>query len=92
MRYTSKDGRPDRGGLEHLISLLEDPVEDLVRNDSFFKKLELDHDALVGDSEAVIELLLAHPRLLQRPVLMSADSAIIGRPRDRVPAFIGALA
>ena len=33
---------PDRETLEHLVSILEDPVEDLVRKDSQFKKLGLD--------------------------------------------------
>ena len=80
---------PDRATLEHLVGILEDPVEDLVRKDSRFKKLELDADDYVGKPDAVIELLLRQPGLLQRPVLVRADAAIVGRPRDRVPGFIG---
>jgi arsenate reductase len=36
----------------------------------------------------VADLLAAHPRLMQRPVLVRGDRAIIGRPKDRVPAFL----
>jgi arsenate reductase len=79
---------PDRAALERLVAALEDPVEDLVRKDSRFKKLELDPADYVGDSAAVIELLLAQPSLLQRPVLLRGDRAIIGRPRARVPEFL----
>jgi arsenate reductase len=81
---------PDRSALEHLVAVLEDPVEDLVRKDSRFKKLELIAADYVGKPAAVIELLLAQPSLLQRPVLVRADRAIIGRPRNRVPVFLGA--
>jgi len=30
----------------------------------------------------VVAVLLAHPKLLQRPVIVAADKAIIGRPLD----------
>jgi len=42
----------------------------------------------------VIEVLLQYPRLLQRPVLVRGDRAIIGRPlgdlkaKDRVAEFL----
>lgn len=87
VRYTKNP--PDRSTLEHLVGILEDPVEDLVRKDSRFKKLELDPDDYVGNAAAVIDLLCDQPALLQRPVLVRGDRAIIGRPRDRVPAFFG---
>jgi arsenate reductase (glutaredoxin) len=77
----------DRAALQDLVAKLDDPVEDLVRKDSFFKQLGLepaDHTT----PEAVIDLLLEHPRLLQRPILVKGDRAIIGRPKDRVPTFL----
>jgi arsenate reductase len=36
----------------------------------------------------VATLLVEHPRLMQRPVLVKGDKAIIGRPKDRVAAFL----
>ena len=70
------------------MAVLEDPVEDLVRKDSHFEKLGLNPDDFVGNPQAVVDILVAQPRLLQRPVLARADKAIIGRPRDRVAAFL----
>ena len=32
----------------------------------------------------MIDLLVKHKQLLQRPVVMKGDKAIIGRPKDRV--------
>jgi len=78
---------PDRATLEHLVEILEDPVEDLVRHDSYFEELGLDPGAYT-EPAAVIDLLLEHPRLLQRPVLVKGNRAIIGRPKDRVEPFV----
>ncbi len=75
---------PDRATLEHLVSILEDPVEDLVRKDSKFKKLELDPDDYVDNPAAVIDLLVRHKALMQRPVVVKGDKAIIGRPKSRI--------
>ncbi len=80
---------PDRAALEKILNGLEDPVEDLVRKDSKFKKLELDPADYVGNPEAVIEILLRHKQLLQRPVVLKGRKAIIGRPKDRIREFLG---
>ena len=80
---------PDRGVLELIVGGLEDPVEDLVRKDSKFKKLTLDPADYVGNPEAVIEILLKHKQLLQRPVLVRGRKAIIGRPKGRIHEFLG---
>ena len=79
---------PDRPTLEKIVSGLVDPVEDLVRKDSKFKKLGLDPDDFVGNPEAVIEILLKHKQLLQRPVLVNGKKAIIGRPKARITEFL----
>ena len=80
---------PDRAALEKIVAGLEDPVEDLVRKDSKFKKLELDPQDFVGNPEAVIERLLKHKQLLQRPVLVKGKKSIIGRPKARIAEFLG---
>jgi arsenate reductase len=83
-----KAHRPDRAALERLVSMIEDPVEDLVRKDSKFKKLGLNAADYVGKPKAVVEVLLAHGELLERPIIVRGKKAIIGRPRERVPAFL----
>lgn len=74
---------PDRATLEAIIAKLEDPVTDLVRRDAQFQKLGLT-DADVATPEQVIETILAHKMLMQRPIVVTDDKAIIGRPKDRV--------
>ena len=79
--------RPDRASLEHLLSILEDPATDLVRRDSQFKKLGLG-EADVETKEQIVNLLLDKPRLMQRPVVVMGEGAIIGRPKARVLGFL----
>lgn len=79
---------PDRATLERLVAGLEDPVEDLVRKDSQFKKLGLDPDDYVDNPDAVVELLAERKALLQRPVVVKGDKAIIGRPKERIRDFL----
>ncbi len=79
----------DREALLALMTRLEDEPADLVRKDSFFKGLDLDPSDYTT-ADAVADLLVEHPRLMQRPVLVRGDRAIIGRPKDRVRAFLDA--
>lgn len=78
----------DAAALGDLLDRLEDPPTDLVRRDAFFMELGLS-DADVQTREQVVALLAEHPRLMQRPVLVKGDRAIIGRPKERVAAFLG---
>ncbi|MEC8365173.1 MAG: ArsC/Spx/MgsR family protein, partial [Actinomycetota bacterium] len=56
--------------------------------DSKFKKLELNPDDFVNNPQKVVEILVKHKQLLQRPVIVNGDKAIIGRPKDRIADFI----
>lgn len=74
---------PDRAALEHIVSILDDPVTNLVRRDAQFDKLGLT-DADVATPEQVIAVILKHKMLMQRPVVVKGSRAIIGRPKERV--------
>jgi arsenate reductase (glutaredoxin) len=74
---------PDEATLRAIIAKLEDPPTDLVRRDSMWAKLGLtDADAATPDQ--IVALLVKHKQLLQRPVVVTAKKAIIGRPKERV--------
>jgi arsenate reductase len=80
------DAPPDRATLESIIAKLEDDVSDLVRvGDAKKKGLDLPD---VLDEDAVIGVLLEYPELMERPVLVKGDRAIIGRPTERVQPFL----
>jgi arsenate reductase len=74
---------PDAEALRAVIGKLEDPVTDLVRRDSLWNKLGLTEDDAQTE-EQVVDLLVRHKQLLQRPVVVTAEKAIVGRPKERV--------
>ena len=81
---------PDEATLRDVIAKLEDPVTDLVRRDSLWKKLGLTDDD-VATSEQVVAVLVKHKQLLQRPVVVTDTRAIIGRPKERVKELLAEL-
>src|SRR6476620_5266229 len=70
-----------------LLDILEDPPADLVRKVPHFKSLGLDA-ADYTDAASVATLLAEHPRLMERPVVVKGDHAVIGRPTERIEAFL----
>ena len=86
VRYLSEP--LDEPALRDLVARLEDPVTDLVRRDPAFERSGLT-EADVADADGVVAALLAHPELMQRPVLLVGDRAFIGRPRSRVTELMG---
>lgn len=79
----------DAAALGDLLDKLEDAATDLVRRDAYFAKVGLT-EADVQTREQIIAVLVEHPRLMQRPVLITGERAIIGRPKDRVAPFLNA--
>ena len=67
--------------------MLDAPVADLVRKDKRFKELGLNPNDY-ADKKAVVALLLEHPELMQRPVVIRGKRAIIARPPEKMEALL----
>ena len=78
---------PTRETLEKIIAMLESPVADLVRKDKRFKELGLSPDDYV-EKNAVVALLLKHPELMQRPIVIRGNRAIIARPPEKLATLL----
>lgn len=39
--------------------------------------------------EAIIDAMLAHPKLIERPIVVNGNKAIIARPKDLINKIIG---
>lgn len=74
---------PDRATLECVLGLLDAPPTQLVRRDKRFAELGLD-DAACATAAQVVEVLIAHPELMERPVVVCGERAVIGRPPEKV--------
>ena len=81
---------PSRSLLESVVAKLVDPVADLVRtDDKAFTALGLPADGFTTPG-AVVALLLEHPEVMQRPVVVRGDRALIARPSERVAQLFDA--
>ncbi|SRR5579883_1669116 len=74
---------PDRAALERIIGMLPDPPSELVRDDKRFKELGLKMEDY-QTREAVIDLLLKYPELMQRPIIIRRGRAVIARPPEKL--------
>jgi arsenate reductase len=73
--------------LRAIIAKLEDPPTNLVRRDALFEKLGLT-DADVATVDQIVDVIVNNKMIMQRPLLVSDDKAIIGRPKERVREFL----
>jgi arsenate reductase len=77
---------PGEDEIKQLLSLLGMEAEDLVR------KGEADYKTLwkgksLSEAEK-IQLLATHPKLIERPIVVQGNKAIIGRPPERVKELL----
>ncbi|HEX2890159.1 arsenate reductase (glutaredoxin) [Vineibacter terrae] len=79
---------PSRREVETLLDLLDGEPRALLRDgEAEFKATG--KKAATLTRKDVVELIAAHPVLLQRPVVVAADKAAIGRPPEAVLKVIG---
>ncbi len=76
-----------RADFERILDAIPDEPAELVRKDKRFAELGLSETDYTT-KDAVIDLLLEHPELMQRPVVFKGDEALICRPSDKVLAFL----
>ena len=78
------DTPPDRATLERILDAIADEPIALVRTgDDKFKAAGLTK-ADVQTREQVIDVLLEHPEVMERPVVFVGDKAVIARPSEKV--------
>jgi len=74
---------PDEAGLRHILDLLGVEPRAIMRSDEAeYREAGLDDPNLSRDE--LIHALLAHPRLIQRPIVISGNRAVLGRPPEKV--------
>jgi arsenate reductase len=77
------DTPPDAATLEHLLQLLGlEPRELMRRKEAEYAELGLDDPALTRAQ--LIAAMVAHPRLIERPIVVAGGKAALGRPPENV--------
>lgn len=71
----------DKGQLRELsIKLKLSPGEFVRKGD--IKKLDLSLD--LSKDEEVFQNMVAHPKIIERPIIVNGDKAVIGRPPEKI--------
>ena len=77
---------PSRGEIRHVLELLDIPAHDLLRHgESAYRELELSKKT---DEAALVEAMIHHPILIERPVVITDEAAVIARPPEAVLSVI----
>ena len=80
---------PNKKELKHLLKLLgmDDPRELMRKNESAYTEQGLDDQELTMD--AMVNTMIQHPTLIQRPIVVANGKAVIARPPEDVLALLG---
>ena len=79
---------PTRARLERILALLgtDDPRTIMRTGESVYRELGL---ADVSDRGRLLDAIVAHPILLERPIVVRDDArAVVGRPPERVDELL----
>lgn len=77
----------DEAALRRVLAMIDSPPADLVRKDKRFTELGLRADDY-RSVDSVVALLVRHPELMQRPVVVRGERAMIARPGETVAKLL----
>jgi arsenate reductase len=81
------DENPDIETLKNVLEMLEfESARDWMRTkEEIYKELNLQDET---DEEKLLEAMAANPKLIERPVIIKGNKAIIGRPTSIIKDFL----
>jgi arsenate reductase len=77
---------PDKNKIKAVLKMLGISPRELMRTkEDIYKELNLNDEK---SDEALIEAMAKHPKLIERPIIIKGNRAIIGRPTERIAEFL----
>lgn len=77
---------PNKNELKHIIRLLDiKPIELVRKNEAIWK--ENFKNQMLSDDE-IIDIMIKNPKLIERPIVINGNQAIIGRPSEKILEII----
>jgi len=85
VRYLDK--APDRAELERVLGLLGtgDPRHIVREKEAVYAELGL----ATADRDTLLDAMVTHPVLIQRPIVIVGDRAVVARPPERLLELLG---
>jgi arsenate reductase (glutaredoxin) len=73
--------------LKDLLAKMDIPASELLRkSDRLYKELDL-KNKIYSDDE-IIDLMVLHPDIIQRPIVEKGDKAVLGRPPEKIRTLL----
>ena len=73
--------------LKRILTLLDLKPRDLLRkNEPEYRTAGLDADDL--SDNAIVQAMVSHPRLIERPIVLKDGKAVVGRPPENVKKIL----
>lgn len=77
---------PDNNQIRSILKMLGLSARELMRvKEDIYKELNLKEEQ---DEEKLLEAMAAHPKLIERPIIVKDGKAIIGRPTSIIAQFL----
>ena len=81
------ESAPDAAQISGLLDKLGMRAGELVRRgEEDYKACGLNRDS---SDEDILKAMAGHPRLIERPIVVKGDKAVLGRPPENVLALLG---
>ena len=80
------DTPPTRDALAQVVARLGIAPHDLIRTGEDIYKAEFKGRSL--DDDGWLDAMVAHPKLIERPIAIRGERAVIGRPPENVLALL----
>ncbi|MEE8588561.1 MAG: arsenate reductase (glutaredoxin) [Sulfurimonadaceae bacterium] len=80
------DVEPDETMIKEVLGKLGIHAKELMRTkEEIFKELKLEN---VEDEGVLIRAMSRFPKLIERPIVIKGDKAVIGRPPEKIVEFL----
>ena len=72
--------------IKEILAMLDIEPRELMRTkEAIYKELNLKEES---DSEKLIEAMVANPKLIERPIIIKDNQAVIARPIENIEALL----
>ena len=78
---------PSQEELQSLANKMGIPAKDFIRsNESIFRELKL--KSHLDDDDLLYKYMSENPKLIERPIVVKGNKAVLGRPPEKVRDFL----
>ena len=78
---------PSPSELQSLADKMDIHAKDFIRNkESVFKELDLKQH--IDDDKLLFQHMSENPKLIERPIVVNGDKAVLGRPPEKIRDFL----